>query len=70
MLLSINSKYPVIEMTFENYDVSLKFMLDMAAGPSMLKIGKKPSKAIFLRTRFLNLRELQKSRFINVGKHL
>ena len=68
MLLSINSKSPVIEMTFENYEVSLKFMLDTGAGPSLLKIGKKPSKAIVFENEILELKGITKESMYSRGK--
>ena len=68
MLLSINSKSPVIEMSFENYCISLKLMLDTGAGPSLLKINKKPSKAIVFENEILELKGITKESISSCGK--
>ena len=55
-------------MPFENYGISLKLMLDTGAGPSLLKISKKPSKAIVFETEILELRGITKESISSCGK--
>ena len=68
VLFSINSKSPVVEMFFDNYLVSLKLMVDTGAGPSLLKISKKPNKSIVFKNKILELKGITKESINSCGK--
>ena len=66
--MSINSKSPVVELHLENYGASLKLMIGTSAGPSLLKISKRPSKAIVIENEILELRGITKESINSYGK--